>query len=167
MSTAATRSMQPTPTLHLAFDLGNRLWKLAFATSIAHAARLRTMPARDLAQLDAKIAAAKALFGLARNTPLVSCYQAGRAGFWLYRALTARGLTSHVVDSASITENRRARRAKSDRLDATAPVCVLLRHHAGERGVWSVLHVPTVRQTSLVALGGGHPAASGPQSAPG
>jgi hypothetical protein len=46
MSTATTRSELITPTLHLAFDLGNRLWKLAFATSIAHAPRLRTMLAR-------------------------------------------------------------------------------------------------------------------------
>ena len=144
MSTAATRSMQPTRTLHLAFDLGNRIWKLAFATSIAHAPRLRTMPARDLAQLDAELAAATARFGLAPDAPVVSCYEAGRDGFWLHRALTARGITSHVVDSASITENRRARRAKSDRLDATALVRLLLRHHAGERGVWSVVHVPSI-----------------------
>jgi hypothetical protein len=130
--------------LHLAFDLGNRLWKLAFATSIGHAPRLRTMPARDLAQLDAEIAAAKARCGLAFDAPVVSCYEAGRDGCWLHRVLTARGLTSHVVDSASINENRRARRAKSDRLDATALVRLLLRHHGGEGGVWSVLHVPSV-----------------------
>jgi len=130
--------------LHLAFDLGNRIWKLAFATSIAHAPRLRTMPARDLTQLDAEIAAAKGRFGLAADASVVSCYEAGRDGFWLHRALTARGITSHVVDSASINENRRARRAKSDRLDATALVRLLLRHHGGERGVWSVVHVPSV-----------------------
>ena len=47
MSTAATRSMQPVRTFHLALDLGNRTWKLPFATSIAHAPRLRTIPARD------------------------------------------------------------------------------------------------------------------------
>jgi len=144
MSTAATRSMQPVPTLHLAFDLGNRIWKLAFATSIAHAPRLRTMPARDLTQLDAEIAAAKARFGLSPDAPVVSCYEAGRDGFWLHRALIARGIASHVVDSASINENRRARRAQSDRLDATALVRLLLRHHGGERGVWSVVHVPSV-----------------------
>jgi len=144
MSTVTTRSQQPTRTLHLAFDLGNRAWKLAFATSVAHAPRLRTIPARDLALLDAEIAAAKARFGLPPDAPVVTCYEAGRDGFWLHRALTARGLTSHVVDSASITENRRARRAKSDRLDATALVRLLLRHHAGERGVWSVVHVPSV-----------------------
>ena len=144
MSTVTTRSQQPTRTLHLAFDLGNRAWKLAFATSVAHAPRLRTIPARDLALLDAEIAAAKARFGLPPDAPVVTCYEAGRDGFWLHRALTARGLTSHVVDSASITENRRARRAKSDRLDVTALVRLLLRHHAGERGVWSVVHVPSV-----------------------
>jgi len=144
MSTAATRSTQPARTLHLALDLGNRTWKLAFATSIAHAPRLRTIPARELTQLDAEIVAAQARFGLPPNAPVVSCYEAGRDGFWLHRALSARGVTSHVVDSASITENRRARRAKSDRLDATALVRLLLRHHAGERGVWSVLRVPSV-----------------------
>jgi transposase len=92
------------------------------------------MPARDLAQLDAEVAAAKARFGLPADAPVVTCYEAGRDGVWLHRALTARGLASHVVDSASITENRRARRAKSDRLDAAALVRLLLRHHAGERG---------------------------------
>jgi transposase len=146
MPITATRSTAPTPTLHLAFDLGNRIWKLAFATSIAHAPRLRTMPARELSQLDAEIALAKARFGLAPDAPVVSCYEAGRDGFWLHRALTTRGLTSHIVDSASSTENRRARRAKSDRLDATALVRLLLRHHAGERGVWSVVHVPSVAE---------------------
>jgi transposase len=47
-----------------------------------------------------------------------------------------------VVDSASIEVNRRARRAKTDRLDADKLLAMLLRHHAGER-VWSVLHEPT------------------------
>ena len=54
MPTATTRSMVPAqlvPTLHLALDLGNTTWKLAFATSHAHMPRLRAMPARDLARL--------------------------------------------------------------------------------------------------------------------
>jgi transposase len=146
MPTVTTRSAPPARTLHLAFDLGNRVWKLAFATTIAHAPRLRTIPARDLAQLAVEIAAAKARFGLPADAPVVTCYEAGRDGFWLHRALTTHGLTSHIVDSASISQNRRARRAKSDRLDATALVRLLLRHHAGERGVWSVVHVPSVEE---------------------
>jgi len=140
---------RPTPasaarTLHLALDLGNSTWKLAFATTVAHAPRLRTVPARDLAQLGVEVAAARARFGLADDAPVVSCYEAGRDGFWVHRALTTLGVTNHVVDSASIRESRRARQAKSDRLDATALVQLLLRHHAGERGVWSVVRVPSV-----------------------
>jgi transposase len=72
--------------LHLAFDLGNPIWKLAFATSIAHEPRLRTMPTRDLSQLDAEIATANARFGLAPDAPVVSCYEAGRDGLWQHRA---------------------------------------------------------------------------------
>lgn len=144
MPTATTRPIVPAPTLHLALDLGNTTWKLAFATSIAAAPRLRTVPARDLTQLAAEIAAAKARFGLPAEAPVVSCYEAGRDGFWVHRALTTLSVANHVVDSASIQENRRARRAKSDRLDATALVRLLLRHQAGERGVWSVVHVPSV-----------------------
>lgn len=144
MPTATTRPTSAAPTLHLALDLGNTTWKLAFATGHTHAPRLRTMPARDLAQLAAEIAAAKVRFGLPADAAVVSCYEAGRDGFWVHRALTTLGVASHVVDSASITQNRRKRRAKSDRLDATALVRLLLRHHAGERGVWSVCHVPSV-----------------------
>ena len=47
MSTVTTRSTQPGRTLHFALDLGNLTWKLAFATSIAHAPRLRTITAPD------------------------------------------------------------------------------------------------------------------------
>ena len=72
------------------------------------------------------------------------CYEAGRDGFWLQRACTAAGIVALVVDSSSIEVSRRARRAKTDRLDATALLRLLLRHTAGERGHWRVLHVPTV-----------------------
>lgn len=48
-----------------------------------------------------------------------------------------------VVDSSSIEVNRRARRAKTDRLDAGKLVYLLMRWAQGERRVWSVVHVPT------------------------
>jgi transposase len=77
-------------------------------------------------------------------TPVRSCYEAGRDGFWLHRYLTSLGIENAVVDSSSIEVNRRLRRAKSDRLDARKLVSMLLRYHAGERDVWSVVRVPTV-----------------------
>lgn len=132
------------PTLHLALDLGNTTWKLAFATTVVHAPRLRTCPARDLRQLAREITAAKTRFGLPADAPVLSCYEAGRDGFWVHRALATLGVQNLVVDSASIQQSRRARQAKSDALDAGALVRLLLRHHAGERGQWSIVHVPSV-----------------------
>jgi transposase len=47
-----------------------------------------------------------------------------------------------VVDSASIEVSRRARRAKTDRLDARKLVTMLVRWALGDRQVWQVVHVP-------------------------
>ena len=43
---------------------------------------------------------------------MVSCYEAGRDGFWLHRYLQSRGIDNVVVDSASLEVDRRLRRAK-------------------------------------------------------
>jgi transposase len=141
-----TRTTDAMPeTLLLALDLGNRTWKLGFTVGGgALPPRIRTIPARDLDALAQELVTAKARFGLAPDAPVASCYEAGRDGFWVHRALTTRGITNVVVDSASIDVTRRARQAKSDRLDTAALLAKLGRYVAGERGVWSVVHVPSV-----------------------
>ena len=53
------------------------------------------------------------------------------------------GVTNLVVDSSSIEVPRRARRAKTDRLDGEKLLRLLLRHWGGERGMWQVVHVPS------------------------
>jgi transposase len=73
----------------------------------------------------------------------VSCYEAGREGFWLHRYVLAQGIENHVVDSSSIEVNRRRRRRKSDGLDVRSLLRQLCRHVGGERDVWSVVHVPS------------------------
>ena len=107
MPTMTTRPSEPrTDTLLIALDLGNTTWKLGCRVGgPAQPARLRTLPARDLAALASEIAAAKRRFGFADEATVVSCYEAGRDGFWLHRALTSLGVTSLVVDSASIERN--------------------------------------------------------------
>ena len=145
MPTMTTHSdAAASPTLLVAFDLGNRIWKLASRVSPADPARIRTLPARDLSALARELAAARSRFGLAADAPIRTCYEAGRDGFWLHRALTALGVTNYVVDSASIEGNRRGRQAKSDRLDATALLDKLGRYVGGERRVWSVVRVPSI-----------------------
>jgi transposase len=75
---------------------------------------------------------------------VLSCYEAGRDGFWLHRYLVAHHIENQVVDSASIEVNRRAKRAKTDRLDAGKLVSMLVRYDLGEHKLWSVVHVPSV-----------------------
>lgn len=129
--------------LHLAFELGWNEWKLAFTIGHGQAPRLRTIKARDLEALQREIAKAKERFGLPTDAAVVSCYEAGRDGFWLHRWLATVGVVNVVIDSASIEVNRRRRRAKSDHLDATKLVTMLLRYHSGESKVWSVVKVPS------------------------
>ena len=146
MPTMMTRTDAATPErLLLALDLGNRTWKLGFTVGGgALPPRIRTITARDLTTLAHELRTAKARFGLASDAPVVSCYEAGRDSFWVHRALTTLGVANVVVDSASIERTRRARQVKSDRLDTTALLNMLGRFSGGERGVWSVVHVPRV-----------------------
>jgi transposase len=143
----ATRSVDCTaqrqPVLYLAFELGWTEWKLAFTAAVGVPARQRSIAARDLGKLHQEIANAKKRFGLPDDTPVRSCYEAGRDGFWLHRYRERQGIDNAVVDSASIEVNRRARRAKSDRLDACKLLTQLLRYHGGEKRVWSVVVVPS------------------------
>jgi transposase len=133
-----------TSVLYLAFDLGWKTWKLAFTTGLGQKPRLRTIAARNIMSLLSEIKAAKKRFGLPPDTPVASCYEAGRDGFWLHRFLLAQRFENLVVDSASIEVNRRKRRAKSDRLDAVKLVEMLIRWCNGERKVWAIVHVPEV-----------------------
>ena len=139
-----TESTAAGATLYLAFELGSTKWVLAFTTSPGQRPRLRVIPAGDLATLVREIALAQDKFQLLRTSRVRSCYEAGRDGFWLHRWLLAQGITNVVVDSSSIEVNRRARRAKTDRLDAGKLVQLLMRAAQGEPQVWSEVRVPTL-----------------------
>jgi len=148
--TAATRNEKhirsASQVLYLALELGVEEWKLAFITDLEAKPRVRIMPARDLQRLVKEVATAMRWFGLPDSSRVRSCYEAGRDGFWLHRHLATVGIDNRVVDSASIEVNRRQRRAKSDGLDARKLVTMLVRYHAGESRVWSVVRIPTVEQ---------------------
>jgi transposase len=131
------------PTLYLAFELGNTGWKLGLTAAVDRPVLVRTVAARDLAALEREIARAKVHFGLPASAAVRSCYEAGRDGFWLHRWLVSHGIANWIVDSSSSEVNRRRRRTKTDRLDATKLVSMLIRAHGGEPKVWSVVNVPT------------------------
>src|SRR5262245_18108778 len=131
-------------TLFVAFELSEKNWKLGFTTGAGQKPRERGMTARHQERMLDEIAQAKRRFGLPETTPVVSCYEAGREGFWLHRFLLAQSLTNHVVDSSAIEVSRRQRRAKSDGLDVRKLLSMLMRYHQGERHVWQVVKVPSV-----------------------
>jgi transposase len=90
--------------LFVSFELGEKEWKIAWATSLGEKPRLRTFRARDTKRLLEEIEKAR-VAGRARR--VLSCYEAGRDGFWLHRFLRAHGIENRIVDSASIEVNRR------------------------------------------------------------
>src|SRR6266567_1311553 len=130
MTTTATCHMQENTTagtLFVAFELSGKTWKLGFTTG--HGQQPRTVTARHQERVLEEIAHAKRRLGLPDTAPVVSCYEAGREGFWLHRYLQAHGITNHVVDSSSIEVNRRKRRAKSDGLDVRKLLTMLIRSY--------------------------------------
>ncbi len=132
--------------LYMALELSEGTWKLGFTTGLGQEPRQRDIPSRAVPVLEAEIRAAKERFGLPPETPVVSCYEAGRDGFWLHRCLLSRGVNNEVVDSSSIEVNRRQRRAKTDRLDVKKLLKMLIRYELGERDVWRTVRVPTVEE---------------------
>jgi transposase len=130
--------------LYLAFEMGNEKWKLGFTIGLGQRPRERKIEAGDLAALEWEIRRAKERFGLPETARVMSCYEAGRDGFWLHRYLMEKGIENLVVDSASIEVSRRAKRAKTDRLDLAKLLSMLVRYDSGEKKVWRVVHVPSV-----------------------
>lgn len=144
--TCICESAAPTPSLLLAFELGQRSWKLGFSVGMGQRPRIRQIPAGAVDVLANEIIRAKTRLALPSAAAVISCYEAGRDGFWLHRYLTAHGIMNHVVDSSSIEVDRRARRAKSDRLDLGGLLSLLARYVQGDRRAWRVVRVPTVAE---------------------
>lgn len=146
MSAETTHTNQYTtiqPHLYMAFELSQSKWMLGFTIGFGQRPRLRTIAARDLATLQTEIQLARERFELGADVPVISCYEAGRDGFWLHRYLTSIGVNNQIVDSASIEVNRRAKQAKTDKLDLGKLLTMLMRYQAGEKKVWRVVHVPS------------------------
>ena len=130
--------------LYVAFEIGKQSWTLAMTSGFGAPIWVQTMVPGEWTTLQRVLAKARARLGLAATARVVSCYEAGRDGFWIHRALVSQGVANRVVDSSSIEVNRRARRRKTDRIDARKLVALLVRVGLGERDVWREVRVPTV-----------------------
>jgi transposase len=143
--TATTHAPQSSrsQTLFLSLELSKSTWRLTSSIGPGVAPRERRIAAGSDAAFVAELARAKQRFGLPSDAPVRSCYEAGRDGFWVHRWLARLGVDNVIVDSSSIEVPRRARRAKTDRIDGRKLLAMLLRVAGGERGVWKVVRVPS------------------------
>jgi transposase len=128
--------------LYVAFELSASEWEVTLGTTPGGRTVHRRIGVGDRAALTAAVQAAATTFGLPAGTAIRSCYEAGGDGFWPHWLLTRLGIENVVVDSSSIEVSRRAKHAKTDRLDGARLLRLLLRHWHGERGMWQVVHVP-------------------------
>lgn len=133
-------------TLFVALELSQATWLIGLHSPIADKISLHRVNGGDIGKLLALIERRReqAARHLGRSVRVVSCYEAGRDGFWLHRLLVSRGIDNRVLDSASILVDRRARRAKTDRLDAAALLRVLMALIRGEAQVCRVVQVPSI-----------------------
>jgi len=130
--------------LYMALELSSKTWRLAFSTGETDKVRHRQVNAGEVGSVLLEIAEAKKRLKVSATTPVKSCYEAGRDGFWIHRWLESEGIENVVVDPSSIEVQRRGRHVKTDRLDAKRLVEMLKRwaRHPGDR-VWRVLRVPS------------------------
>jgi transposase len=132
----------------LAIELSKKSWVVAINTPLADKISRHTLPGCDWTGLLELIQRVRTRVAreLGRPVEMISCYEAGYDGFWLHRLLEGQGVHSLVVDPASVQVDRRARRAKTDRIDAERLLRSLMAYLRGEPKVWSVVRVPSVAE---------------------
>jgi transposase len=135
-------------TLYVAFELSKSKWLIGIVVCGESKLSQHTVPGGDTAAVWQAISRKRAYAEkkLGRPVRVVSCYEAGYDGFWLDRWLAAQGVANRIIDPSSIEMPRRARQAKTDRLDLQRLMRVLIRHEGGEPKVCSVVHLPSPEQ---------------------
>ncbi len=131
--------------IFVALELSRSKWLVGVGTSQKWAVRRHQVEGGDLDGLLALLRRVAAGEEKRAGVPVKVhvCFEAGRDGHWLYRALTAAGYAAYEIDPASVAVDRRARRVKSDGVDVDKLVRTLARLTRGELDACRVVVVPT------------------------
>jgi len=131
-------------TIYIAFELSKSKWVVGVMMPGAEKMSRYRIDGGDVAGLSALLVKLRAKAGqLGKPVRVLSCYEAGLDGHWLHRWLADNGVVNHTIDASSIEVSRRARRAKTDRIDLVLLMRAFLAYLRGEPGVCSVVRVPT------------------------
>ena len=134
--------------IFVSVEMSRSKWVIGLHTPMADKIAIHTFACGDADAVLALVERMRAKLGAAGNgsPTVIVCYEAGYEGFWLQRRLDALGLRVVVIDPASLLVDRRAKRAKTDRIDARGMVRALMAFARGEQQVLSEVRVPTVAQ---------------------
>src|SRR5712691_6835215 len=133
-----------TTTVYIAFELSKSKWQLGVMMPGAEKMSRYQIDGGDLMALSSVLAKVRAKAEqLGKPVRILSCYEAGLDGHWLHRWLSNNEIVNYEIDASSIEVNRRARRAKTDRIDLAQLMRALLAYLRGEPGVCSMVRVPT------------------------
>jgi transposase len=131
--------------IFVALELSRAKWLVGVGTPQRWTVRRHQVEGGDLDGLLALLRRLSA--GEEKRTRLPArvrvCFEAGRDGHWLHRALTSAGYDVYEIDPASVAVDRRARRAKSDGVDVDKLVRTLARLSRGELDACRVVEVPS------------------------
>ncbi len=135
-------------TMYVAVEVSRKSWTIALHARNTGRIGIHTLPAADTAALAGLVDRARdALEREHGARPRVLCgYEAGYEGFWLARRLAPLGIEPLVLDPASLPASRKARRAKTDRLDAAGMVRALAAFDRGEPSAMSPVRIPSVEE---------------------
>src|SRR3954466_5006341 len=147
-STPAFLAETASATLFVALELSRSTWRVALHAPLTNKVSQHRLDGGDadglLALITRKRSQAEEKLG--RPVRVVCCFEAGYDGFWLHRWLYARGIENRVLDPASLLVDRRARRAKTDHLDAAGLLRPPMAVERREAPVCRVVRVPTPEQ---------------------
>lgn len=128
-------------TVYAAIELSKKSWVISIARPDRDQPSIHRITGGNFSELVGRLRTAAKNFGR-----ILVCYEAGYDGFWLARLLTKVGIECRVLDPASLQVNRRARRVKTDRIDALALLRALIAIDRGDRHVCAVVRVPTLEE---------------------
>lgn len=135
-------------TLYVSIELSKSSWLVATCGALSDRISQRKLKGGDAAGLLALIGRKRAELEAAAGGPVrvLCCYEASYDGFWLHRFLRDGGVDNQVMDPASLAVERRARRAKTDRIDVVSLLRALVAWAGGDRKACRMVHVPSVQE---------------------
>ena len=144
----STPATNDSATIYAAVELSSTNWLLAIQAPDRNKVSRHQMPAGDSAKLIAHLEQARSRVQEQTDAPVavLTCYEAGRDGFWVHRVLQDNGIDNQVVDPASLLTDQKKKSKKTDRIDVRKILRALKLWHEGDPEACRMVHVPTPDQ---------------------